>query len=742
MDSQPARQPLSVLETIATVSAHPFVSYVVANLEKQLDGKLAKEVLTLARYQGLPRGSTNSSLWNRTRDAVDMMLGYVRKGRDARGDNLQEVYPWNQIDTLLSQPHIAGALVMASLVQPWGDEAIEREKMASYMKEIRIMDSDRYDPNINWRPFFYEEARSERVHDDVPENPKSADVVRSSIERWLTREERRTAFPSLSKKLLPTFAVKEMDRWMRYLKEDYTLSTPRTLERLYLETGVVFTGEAELKQRWYTNGLTPRSYFVSGADAWDKARYLKETFNNLVDALSVSNKLLRVKPERITAPATLHHFLFYDLTSFTSNLGCQYSFLKFLAGYTKNSPVTLFHPCHGYYTENLGEEIDAYAELLNYQPRYQWTFGAPGVTDSHGVAGFLGVVGNIATANFIHAAILLQCAENDRECSCAGDDAVIVVMDDYDDAIYASISLLGILQTEKVYNSTDVDIVYLKRRVEVEYGPVRHTLKSYEYLQYPSFIFSMTATEISKYREASYTPEERMVLAAHSLSATFRSAGRIYNSALAVPQEVVEMIKRYYRLLRFPLEGHLPQRMTKARVHASRLLSGLFIPSVSAFGDPAYVSRTSESLYKGYVRLPLRERTDSMPRVVRGGETMTIRPNRVSSYLTAIGVIEEVSIVEKDYYGHEGLARMIEELDTVLRRELPPPMMTVRIESQIPKAICSEALTVSCVDDMVLDWCGGIRKELQLSDITVVDRRPNTVFEIDDSMMYAFLLIN
>jgi hypothetical protein len=192
------------------------------------------------------------------------------------------------------------------------------------MKEIMIMDTDAYTPTINFNPFFGDYR--EPLHTDVLPNPKMARIVHESINVWLQRIRERPHPPTLSRKCLPTFTRRELERYIDVLVEDPSIATPASLERLYVKSGVTIDGPCELSQRWYTNALNPRSYFVAGPTAFNHTKYTKWIWNELVDSLVCTNKRNRVNPRRVFVDG-LKTAIFYDLTTFTSNMGLQGVFL-------------------------------------------------------------------------------------------------------------------------------------------------------------------------------------------------------------------------------------------------------------------------------------------------------------------------------------------------------------------------------------------------------------------------------
>lgn len=586
---------------------------------------------------------------------------------------ISRVYPLINDD--LRNPLLSGALIAIALIAPFTEEHIQEEKLASYMKEINVMRSERFDAGFNFSAFFGNSHLP--VHDSILPNPRMADIIYDALRNWREKVSKKLVYPTLSTKLLPDHALKYLDRYDDFLPKPHFLSTPATLERIRTEIGIDFSGPVQTSQRWYMNGLTPRTYFVAGEDAFTHARYLKGIFNDLVDCLSVTNKFNRVNPGRLHIPSRNHHVLFYDLTSFTSNMGSQFSFLMQLADWVEGDEVTLMDPVDGYLQSSLSGMIRDYALELNHHPEYtvkeDWVPDDGGL---HGVAGFLGVVGNIATCNFIHGAILLMLAESESCCSCAGDDAVFIydASSTSEDVLITCISLLGILQTEKVYRSADGEAVYLKRGVEIREGyDGQHFIYLRKFIQFPSFIL-FADNQPGRWREQGMTREQLLPRIAGSLSAFFNSVADVsaFDSFSLV--QCSTFIRRFYDLHSFPHDGLVPLLKGKGE---NPLRLG-FIPNLRTLGFRDFIPKTVVEAYRGSVELPDREwHDDSSEWIIRPGHSFWAYPSPTLSLLVRLGVVQMLFKRRKWYYGEDGLSRLMVEVDRFGGRKAPQPYFYV-----------------------------------------------------------------
>jgi hypothetical protein len=658
------------MENIATFIANPLFS-AVQSLLRERDPILNKELLLVARHMGLAEGSGNFA--RLTQNITDRLynLPFFTSHHTIRRNAPPNLDPSVTLNEFFSNPLYSGAIIMSCFLAPLSSSQIEEIKLASYMKEINTMNGDDVpSDHLDFTPFFGNYTSS--LSPNMSPNPKMAQHVHKAIDRWIAKQERANLFPKMSKKLLPTFTRQELDAYTNMLIEDPMVSTQASLEWLLIEHKIDFRGAAELRQRWYTNGLSPRSYFVAGGDAYMSSKFLKDFWNDLVDELSVTNKQNRVNINRLHFDG-VSKALFYDLTSFTSNMGVQRSFLGMLGSYCYQHPTTIFDGSRGLMEVDMGELIQEYNELNTF-PRYKTHLYETYTADSsiHGVAGFLGVYGNIATCTFLHGAVLLQLCQNDRQCACAGDDAVVFVEDE--DTVWSCVSLLGILAREKTFDADDIDVVYLKRRTWVD---ARHfCIRQRSYIQFPSILYLADRKDLSRFRESSFSNNDLRDLAASSLSATFKSAARCNFHAHAIG-DLKAILRDYYTQLSFPEEGSVPQFIENptSRQHN-------FIPSLDALGSFDYVEQTIRRCFKGFAYTVSREVpafTQSI--MLRSGTTFTAQLDSFGRYLLSLGLLEIVEKKRIKVVGDEALQVLLDEFDPDIRN--PPPVIVYRAKRDL-----------------------------------------------------------
>jgi hypothetical protein len=604
------------------------------------------------------------SLYRLTLPAVSTILASFRKKYPPPNQDQYTIHEHDKtllsrINDVLSHPLYAGAIIMAAFIAPLDRNTEQSIKLDAYMKEINIMDTEPYLPDLDFRCFFGEYHVP--LHSKMQANPTTAKEVHHAIRDWSQRHStsHRSHPPRLSTKLLPFKTRASMDAYIDMMLHDPLLATQADLEYLWMRHQVELEGPCEIKQRWYTNGLAPRTYFVTGPSTYNSSKYTQGIWNDLVDSLVTTHRRSRVNPSRIHIDG-VSHALFYDLSVFTSNCAVQREFLSALALYVDGMEFFVEDTRFGTYSVDFGDVVRDYCNT-NIHPRYT---GGPDLSlleNVHGVAGFLGVYGNIATCTFVHGAFLLQLSSSDSDgaCGCAGDDAVLIVHDDDDDSIWACLSLIGVLAPEKTFSSLDPDVVYLKRRV---WFPDRRpcALKTARYIQLPSFLFSLPKAALSRFRERSMTTTELRELAVKSLSATFRSAVGIKSEHLA---DVRDFIMKYYALLHLPSLGNVPQYTDK-----DGLRYRSFYPSVGMLGHSDYILGTVRSLYPGWARIPCRDPvTIESPLSIHSGNTYRVSNTRVASLLEKMGVLRRAPLEYRLVEDSEGLEMIIDEYTGVRR---------------------------------------------------------------------------
>jgi len=652
------------MDTIASLIAFPPFTD-VQDLLQRGDTKLAKQLLLVARNNGIAEGSGNfaSLTTDVTRELLHMPCFTHNEGSQPYLAVLSDPTP--RIQSFFKHPLYSAGIIMSCFLAPLSNDQVREKCLESYLKEISVMDSANISSKLDYTAFLG--TPSNPLHVDIPPNPKAANYIHHTIDLWIQQLQQTTCYLKMSKKLLPTRTREQLRGFCDDILEDPATATQASLEWMYIKRGLFFTGGCELKQRWYTNGLTPRSYFVAGPDAYNRSKYTKDMWNLLVDLLPATNRRNRVNPNRIHVTG-LKTAIFYDLTSFTSNMSEQRHFLDSLAIYALGRKITIMDSVIGPVEYDLGQLIKEYNEL-NFFPEYDWTYCPSMLSDVHGVAGFLGVYGNIATCTFLHGAILLQLTDFDYECGCAGDDAVVCVEDE--NTVWACVSLIGILAPEKTYSLLDGDVVYLKRRTWLDRRSF--CLRSRALLQLPSFLWAMDKHSLSRFRESSMNKRELVDLAAKSLQALYRSSAS-FSSQEEYFHDIRAFALAYYDRLGFPRDGNIPQLSSAKGPHRLR-----FVPSLETLGSRDFIYDTIYSVYDGVVTLPDREVSPSASLRLLPDTIFESQGSPFLSFLIRLQLVKVIGKRKVTYTGNDGLERLLSEWE-----KPDPSWIKYRVVHHIP----------------------------------------------------------
>jgi len=639
------------MDTIALLLPNPSF-LLLQEVIKEAEQPLLKEILLLCRYQGTDVSGNLASLTDNALSALYRKALQLRTDSDQLGHHSFLSYDsfLHEMHELLQNPLFAGAAIMSIFLAPYTREQVDTIKLKSIMKEITVMDRDNYFKEFNWNVFTGSYA--ERLHPDIEPNPRMAKLVHRSLETWRDNLAFTRHRPTMSNKLLPTHTRDEMSKITSLLLKDPEHLTQADLEWLRVKHQLVVEGPCEVSQVWYTNQVTPRTYYVAGPSTFWSSRYTKDIWNQLADALEVTQRRNRVNPSRIHIPLD-KDAIFYDLTSFTSNCGAQRSFLDFLANWVAGQEIDIFTIGEGVISMSLEDLIKDYNADCNFFPKYRSPWYHLDLADCYqGIAGFLGVIGNISTCTFIHGAVLLQLAEYVDECGCAGDDAVIVVYEE--EKVWACVKLLGILAQEKTFRLSDGPVVYLKRRTDIFSTKNGDYLTQSRYFQMPSCLSMIGTSRLKRsyahFRESQLSQMDLVDLMKNSLSASFRSAAHLRSSPYF--SELYSFMESFYARNRLPTKGFVPQFN---RAH------GVFVPALESFGMHDFVSATIISGYPGwcYLPTPVDYTEDLVPLkkdiVFKTGGSLECQ------ILKKMGVVELLELPYILVAGEDGLEKILDE---------------------------------------------------------------------------------
>jgi hypothetical protein len=469
----------------------------------------------------------------------------------------------------------------------------------------------------------------------------------------------------MSRKLLPTKARLWFRERGNMCFEDWELSTPAELEKLYIVHGVSTLGPCEIKQRWYMHGLVPRTYAVAGETAYTFSKYLKEIWNILWNSFEPTEKFNRVDISRIRRSSTKYSFAMYDLSTFTSNLETHRDFVLSLSR-NLDFEITVADGRRGFINMSLKSLLEDYANYLcrdvYWYTELEELRHIP--EEVHAVAGLLGVIGNIASCGIAHGMFLRTLVDRLCEEGVAGDDAIFVylIKEGWRKTTNIIRGNLGDLNDDKVYDFEEGDAVYLKRGVEEEEGELRLS----NYVFFPKLFF-LSKNDLKRYRESRDQMSNEHLLErvfVSSLGSTYRSAGKLQFDAMPMKSLLGEM----YDILGLPYSGHCPGI---AKQHTVPVWAeDLFVPGIDRLGDPEYVRNQYLDFFDREGRFPETElEGDAVWFEVTPGSVFRAKSSKAISYLSRLGILhkEKVMCEVSGFIAIERLMRMAEQkrLNTV-----------------------------------------------------------------------------
>jgi len=558
------------------------------------------------------------------------------------------------LEPLYTDPLYNGLIIALCISMPMTVEVIRKTYQDLLNKEVRVMESSPLPSALNYNCFFGEYETP--IHPSLEPNPKQAFAIHNLIDRWVVSlEEKLFIIPHITNKLCSKSTQQLVrDRYPEYLTFEEEGATQADLEYLYMTQGdLLDNSPCEIKQRWYTSQLNPRTYYAAGAEAYHRSKYVRNALNSLCDFLPPTERFSRVNPHRIVLSSPQSHAIIYDLTSFTSNMHEQRHWLERLSIYCRGRTVRILDACEGVVEMDLGELLCSYNQLNNEATYASERLIGKGLELAHHVAGFLGVYGNLASCTFLHGAVMCQIVDSFSQIGVAGDDGLVDSTDDY--TTFFAIRLLGLAEESKGYNTIEFgNQVYLKRPIR----QVRNRVFAESFALY-SMIEHLFDEDDKRFFQAPRGPMERKGSLASSVVSYLRSLSR-----LDLSEEEKHLVYSFlfgiYQHASFPVSGFLPQTSQK-RLPDEPKLPVTLIPTL----EPAFIGKdpiemTILSLYDGVAVLP--ETSEDMIPIDHGmcyaGCSFEATSSGVLSYYRKLGFVEleQGSVV---YSGEDGLRRLL-----------------------------------------------------------------------------------
>jgi len=154
----------------------------------------------------------------------------------------------------------------------------------------------------------------------------------------------------------------------------------------------------------------------------------------------------------------------------------QKSFMRSLADFMVDVPVTIVDEREGLVEEDLGELLHRYIDHCVEAPlvsleRTPSEFGLQDLlSEPHGIASLLGIFGNLMSCTVAHYLIISHLSDNFDEQNVAGDDAIGVETDYNESYFDKATEIVGEYERSKCFYADEIGAICLKRPISTE-GP-------------------------------------------------------------------------------------------------------------------------------------------------------------------------------------------------------------------------------------------------------------------------------
>jgi len=354
------------------------------------------------------------------------------------------------------------------------DIVVEDARAKGWVTEMKLAVT-KVIPECNFFPFLFPQSFHDPIHESLPIRPDLCARIHRRFENFRKSIEGSWFYPRATHKNMSRDTRRDFEHHFESNLEDFPIFGQDDWQRVYHETGYKVGGSCELRQKWYTHGIKPRTYVAMGGLSYGACRFLQDFFTDLVNAFPATNHITRLQPNRLLLSwdDPDHHYRIYDLSSFTSNCKEQKKFISALKEFFRGCKVIIVDECVGPLEVDLGDLLDEYEEYCILEPdvSFERSFrNEYGVTDpvGHARASMLGIFGNLMTCTLAHYLLVAPCVEGDLEINIAGDDGLVLetLLNRY--FLDSAIGLVGDCAPEKTMRSDDTSAVCLKRPIDEE----------------------------------------------------------------------------------------------------------------------------------------------------------------------------------------------------------------------------------------------------------------------------------
>jgi hypothetical protein len=379
-----------------------------------------KTLLTICRVQEDPNSHPDLiPLWRTISSNSYYYSGsdYIKKGYY----QVSGLHYW--FSNRFYDPIWMGFLSMLLRTLPVSDEEATEAFRESMEKEFLATQQIPIPTQLNYS-FLHDPSIAE-IHPGRTIDPAIFRLLYSGIQNFKSSLDGTMIYPRSSKKSTSLSTKYQYAKKMGNLDLLNDHITLQDVERMWSRGEGKIEGCVEMRQAWKYNDLKPRTYFACGGSMYYPSRYIQPVMNALVDAFPSTDTYGRFSVERFSSLRNEEIVVLYDYTSFTSSMSEQKHFLAELAHSMRGTSVTLIDTEKGPTPKDLGDLLDEYNVLCNYEGEFsmQDRLGVEGIF-RHICASFLGVYGNISSCTALHGISLVSLLTNLDGASVIGDDAM------------------------------------------------------------------------------------------------------------------------------------------------------------------------------------------------------------------------------------------------------------------------------------------------------------------------------
>lgn len=354
------------------------------------------------------------------------------------------------------------------------DIVVEDAKAKGWCTEMKLAVSKTI-PECNFFPFFFPSSFSDPIHESLPIRPDLCARIYHRFRGFRTHLEGSWLYPRATHKNMSRSTRRDFERKFQTSLDQFPIFGQDDWQRVYHETGYKVQGDCELRQKWYTHGIKPRTYVAMGGLSYGDCRFLQDFFTDLVNLFPATNHITRLQPSRLLLSwdDPDNHYRIYDLSSFTSNNKEQKKFIRALTEFFRGCKVIIVDEYLGPLETDLGDLLEQYEETCVHEPTvsFERTFGNRYEDDTpigHARASMLGIFGNLMTCTLAHYLLVAPCVDNDMEINIAGDDGLVLetLLNRY--FLDSAIGLVGDCAPDKTMKTNDPSAVCLKRPIMEE----------------------------------------------------------------------------------------------------------------------------------------------------------------------------------------------------------------------------------------------------------------------------------